>query len=133
VDETVEPGTTYLYRLSDLSLSGIERFHQPVSVTVPYTWGTPTVLHLEPVRPCPAGDDVTLSLSVPRDVDVKVSIHDIAGHIVRTLPPIKAQAGIRTATWDLADNQGRRVSPGLYIVRIQAGHEQATGRIVVAQ
>lgn len=133
VDEAVEPGTTYLYRLSDISLAGIERFHAPVRVTVPHTWGAPSVLHLEPVHPCPAAGEVTLSLSIPRDVEVRLSIHDLAGRVVRTLPAMHSQAGIYSQTWDLADNQGRRVSPGLYVVTVKAGDEEVTGRIVVAE
>jgi hypothetical protein len=133
VDEAVEPGTTYLYRLSDISLSGIERFHAPVRVSVPHTWGAPSILHLEPVHPCPAASEVTLSLSIPRDVEVRLSIHDIAGRVIRTLPAMHSQAGIYSLTWDLADNQGSRVSPGLYVVTVKAGNEEVTGRIVVAQ
>jgi hypothetical protein len=133
VDEAVEPGTTYLYKLSDISLSGVERFHAPVSVTVPHTWGAPSVLHLEPVRPCPAVGEVTLSLSLPMDGDVKLSIYDVAGRVVRTVPAMPGQAGIYTTTWDLTDNQGHRVSPGLYVVKVAAGDEEVSGRIVVAQ
>jgi hypothetical protein len=133
VDEAVEPGSTYLYRLSDISLSGVERFHAPVRVTVPQTWGTPTVLHLEPIHPSPAVGEVTFSLSIPGNVDVRLTIHDISGRVVRTLPTIRRQAGVYATTWDLADNQGRSVSPGVYVVTVRAGEEETTGRIVVVR
>jgi hypothetical protein len=133
IDGTVEPGTTYLYKLSDVSLAGIERFNAPVAVTVPSTWGTPSVLHLEPVRPCPAENEALLSLSLPEGVEARVSIYDVAGRKVRMLPSLNEPAGTYTMVWDLTDDSGAQVSPGLYFVRAQGGGTDLTRRIVVAR
>jgi len=133
VDSDVEPGTTYLYKLSDVSVSGIVRFHTPVSVTIPETWGVPTALHLEPIHPCPAKEGVSLTYSLPGGVDVAVSIFDLAGRRMRVLPTVSAEAGIHTTTWDLKDKNGSRVAPGLYLAKVRAGSEEVTGKIIVAQ
>ena len=133
VDGSVDPGTTYLYKLSDVSLSGVERFNAPVSVTVPANWGIPSVMHLEPVRPCPAHDEVTLSLSLPEETEVRVSIYDAAGRVVRTLPSFDEQAGTYSLSWDLTNNGGAQVSPGLYFARVQGAGIEITRQIIVVR
>jgi hypothetical protein len=132
-DGDVEPGSTYLYKLSDVSLSGVERFHTPVAVTVPHTWGTPSVLHLEPIRPCPAENEAQLSLSLPDDLEVRCTIYDVSGRTVRTLPTVAGTAGTFHLSWDLTNEAGARVTPGLYVVRVQAGEEKATRSVVVTR
>ena len=132
-DGEIEPGSTYLYKLSDVSVSGVERFHTPVAVSVPHTWGTPSVLHLEPIRPCPAEDEVHLSLSLPDDYEIRCTIYDVSGRTVRALSPVAGTAGACQVSWDLTNEAGSRVTPGLYVVRVQCGGEEATGRIVVTR
>ncbi|MCU0612667.1 MAG: hypothetical protein MUE60_12880 [Candidatus Eisenbacteria bacterium] len=131
VDRDVAAGTTYRYTLSDVSLSGIERFHSPVSVSVPTTWGAPTALHLEPARPCPSAGDVTLRYSVPVSGSISLTVFDVAGREVRRLLPESSNAGFHTLVWDLADNTGARVAPGLYVVRLAAGGRDVAARVVV--
>jgi hypothetical protein len=133
VDPSVEPGVTYLYKLSDISLSGIERFATPVTLTVPSNWGTPSVVHLEPVRPCPARDKVVFSLSLAGQTSVRVSIYDTTGRLVRHLPRLDKPGGIYSMSWDLTDNEGSLVSPGLYFARVQGAGSELTRRIVVAR
>ncbi len=132
-DRNVEPDTTCLYRLSDVSLSGVERFHSPISITIPGTWGAPSALHLEPVSPCPASSDVSIPFSLPGNTDAHIRIFDMAGRAVQSLQSAQGEAGTHAVTWDLTDSRGSRVSPGLYIVRLRAGNEEVSGRIVVVR
>jgi len=133
VDTNVRAGTTYFYTLSDVSLSGVERFHSPVSVPVPITWGAPTALHLEPARPCPSNGDVRLSYTVPTDGQLSLVVYDVAGREVRGLYAGAQNAGFHSRVWDLADDTGARVAPGLYVARLTAGGLETSTRIVVTR
>ncbi|MBN1424338.1 T9SS type A sorting domain-containing protein [Candidatus Fermentibacteria bacterium] len=132
VDGDIDAGTTYLYTLSDVSLSGIERFHAPVRVSVPRAWGAPTALRLEPAQPCPAAGDVTFRYSLPEDAPASLAIYDVSGRHVRTLRTT-AEAGFHAAVWDLADGANHRVGPGLYIARLSASGGESAVKVVVTR
>jgi hypothetical protein len=52
---------------------------------------------------------------------VTMRIHDAQGRTVRTLVDGVRPAGVGTVAWDGVSDQGVRVSPGLYICRLQQG------------
>jgi hypothetical protein len=133
LDTEVDAGTTYLYTLSDVSLTGIERAHSPVRVSVPTTWGAPTVLHLEPARPCPSAGEVTLRYSMPTAGPASLTVYDVLGRQVRELSTGSADAGFHTSVWDLVDDAGMRAAPGLYVVRLAAGGAETTARVVITR
>ena len=55
-----------------------------------------------------------------------VRIYDAAGRLVRTL------AG-RPATWDGRDTAGRRVAPGVYVLRVGVGGDEAETKLVLTR
>ena len=72
-----------------------------------------TALH---VWPNPACDMVNVSL--PENmIDSGLSIYDISGRLVRSLPSL--ESGI--FTWNGRDDSGREAPPGLYLARLEAG------------
>ena len=60
-----------------------------------------------------------------------VAVLDLAGRRLRQLARATARAGSNSMTWDMRDDDGRRVNPGLYFVRIAAGADQQVIRAVV--
>jgi len=71
-------------------------------------------------------------LAGPGDVPVRLVIYDLLGREVKTLvTEYKKQAGKYTAIWNATDNQGRRVSAGIYLYRIQAGDFIDTRKLVI--
>ena len=64
---------------------------------------------------------------------IKVLPHflDLQGRHVRTLAETALPAGPGSATWDLNDERGGRVPPGLYWVRLDTGAGRRTARVVV--
>lgn len=131
LDHDVEPGATYLYKLSDVSLSGVECFHTPMQLTVPETWGVPTALFLDGVRPSPAVHEAELTFSLPGTGPVSLHIYDLAGRQIARLFAGEMEAGVHHIRWNLLDHENARVSPGLYFARLAGAGEQVTTRIVV--
>lgn len=61
--------------------------------------------------------------------DLKLSVFDTQGRRVREIRD-SASSGQRTILWDGKDGQGRPLSSGVYLFRIESGGEAATGRVV---
>lgn|GEM_PF-5326293 len=66
--------------------------------------------------PNPFNPSTTLAYSVPRLVDVRLSIYDLLGRRVTVLVNQKVNAGNHTVTWDATS-----FSSGVYVAHIQAG------------
>ena len=64
--------------------------------------------------------------------DVNLVIYDLLGREVKTLvTEYKKQAGKYTASWNATDNQGRRVSAGIYLYRIHSGNFIDARKLVI--
>jgi len=82
--------------------------------------------------PNPARNATTLSWSMPRAGLASMVVVNVNGRVVATLHDGAATAGEHTTRWDLGDDFGARVAPGLYFVRLEStGQPERTTRIVV--
>ncbi|NNF05844.1 MAG: hypothetical protein HKN21_03725, partial [Candidatus Eisenbacteria bacterium] len=72
------------------------------------------------VMPNPARDGRAQIHYVPSsDVEkVAISIHDVAGQLVRTLDGSVYHGVDNLVVWDLTNNEGSQVAPGLFVARI---------------
>lgn len=77
--------------------------------------------------PNPAHGSITVAFSGARE-RVAMDIYSVDGRLVATL--VKP-AGARVVTWDLVDNAGRRVAPGIYLAEIEGRTKGTSGKIVV--
>ena len=78
--------------------------------------------------PNPAAREVTLALRWPAGVPVRAEVVDVLGRRVRALAEAHGAATLR---WDLADDAGRRVAPGLYVVRARGGGRELARTVIV--
>ncbi len=53
--------------------------------------------------------------------EIRLSIYNLAGQLVRVLRPETQQAGEHRLTWDGRDQQGRAVASGVYVYRLEVG------------
>lgn len=82
----------------------------------------PADVQFAPPRPTPAIGHVTLHYTLSTVARVSLAVFDAAGRRTRLLEPAQQQAADRyDVTWDGHDDDGRRVSPGLYIARLEVG------------
>lgn len=86
---------------------------------------------LAPPVPNPARATVRLSLSLVSAGLVRVEVFDSAGRRVRVLADANHPAGTMSLVWDLRDAAGRRVRPGLYLVRARLAATSRSCRLVV--
>jgi hypothetical protein len=64
---------------------------------------------------------------------VKVEIYNVKGQRIRTLLDGSLYGGHYTRIWDARDDQGWRVSAGVYFVRVKAGETISTRKVVVLE
>ncbi|MFN2371746.1 MAG: FlgD immunoglobulin-like domain containing protein, partial [Candidatus Krumholzibacteriia bacterium] len=87
---------------------------------------------LEVRRPV-SGRGAELRLLLPAAAQVTVDVHDLRGALVRRLHAGRLDGGERTLVWDGRDRGGRAAASGVYLVRLKAGQEVATGRVVLVR
>ncbi|MBN2564580.1 MAG: T9SS type A sorting domain-containing protein, partial [Candidatus Eisenbacteria bacterium] len=89
-------------------------------------------LSLEQNYPNPFNPVTTLAFSVPDGAErVTLTVHDVAGRLVRTLIDGQLPAGRAGAVWDGTDDRGLSLSSGVYFVRLSAGQDEAFRKVTL--
>ena len=79
------------------------------------------------------GASSRLELSLPGQADVSVDIHDARGARIRQLYTGSMGGGTRVMVWDGRNNSGQSVASGVYFVRMKAGRQTLTDRVVIVR
>jgi hypothetical protein len=90
----------------------------------------PGRLGLSGGAPSPFAGASRIVFTLATDTNVRLSVHDLAGRLVTTLVDGWRPAGVQAAVWD-GRNDGRPVGTGVYLLRLQAGSEVRSGKIVL--
>jgi FlgD Ig-like domain len=85
------------------------------------------------LSPNPAAGRVRISFALDRTERVSVTVYDVAGQKVRALNSGDLERGSHGLTWNGRDDQGRPVSGGAYLVRIEAGEHTMTRTITLVK
>jgi len=100
----------------------------------PATAAVPRTLELAAPRPNPARGLSQFAIGVPLEQNgaaLELAIYDLAGRLVRVITSGPARAGRSTASWDTRDAMGARIPGGVYLVRLRAGVQSCTRKVVV--
>lgn len=131
-DSYVVNGTTYWYKIADVDFNGIRSYHGPVSAVpngngtpVSQTNNAPTRFMLYQNYPNPFNPGTTIKFELPERASnlqkVDLRIFNSLGKQVRTLYSEPLAPGVYEIKWDGMDDQGNRLSSGIYLVRFKAG------------
>lgn len=135
VDNSVELGQTYYYKITATDFSGNES--QPsnevslVITSVEARSGIPKEFVLEQNYPNPFNPETTIRYQLPQAGHVELTIFNALGEKVRTLVDRREAAGSYQVRWDGRGDGGKAVSSGLYLYRIQTGHFVQTRKMLV--
>jgi hypothetical protein len=88
-------------------------------------------LGIAPNQPNPFNPETTIPYSVPWSADVKLTIYDAAGRLVRKLVDEHQNAGSRSVVWRGNDQAGQPVASGVYFCVLQAAEERRTLKLVL--
>jgi hypothetical protein len=81
------------------------------------------------VYPNPASQFVEFLLIAKKEVNAVLEICDIYGQLVRRM---EMHSG-NDLVWDLSGNDGKQVSPGVYLYRIMSGDRSSSGKIIITR
>ena len=82
--------------------------------------------------PNPFNPSTEIRFSLPRALPVRLTVHDLAGREVRVLADGEIMAaGQNGVSWDGRDQSGRQSPSGSYLVKLEAGDERSTQKIML--
>lgn len=116
VDESVELGKTYVYRLADVGINGQVTYHNEVTVTVEL----PNKFALEPNAPNPFNPETTIKFRLPVASRVSLKVYNILGQEIATLVDRTMDGGFHQAVWNGLNKYNQSVASGIYIYRLTA-------------
>lgn len=96
-------------------------------------WGAADAgeLRILPVRPNPMSLAGELVLELPEAQELRVTVHDAAGRVVRQLAEGLCPAGRQVVTWDARDDSGHLAPAGAYFIRVGTPHGVMSRRVVL--
>jgi hypothetical protein len=125
LDASTTVGSTYYYKIAAVDNGGnVGALSNEISLKatdVETIAGLPRDFSLEQNYPNPFNPSTQIGFSLPTTSFVRVAIYNVSGELIRTLVNDDMSAGVYRLTWNATDNEGRNVSSGVYIYRLQAG------------
>jgi hypothetical protein len=121
-DSTVEPGTTYFYRLEVLDRSGGSQLFGPVAAAAEPAGGARFAFALAPSAPgrsTPRACRDRVRAAAP--LAPRSRLFDAAGRSLRVLADGTFDAGEHVARWDGRNERGEAVASAVYFYRLDAG------------
>ena len=126
IDQQVQPGTGYSYRLSDVDYSGkINRGDVIKIVTAGQDHVIPDQFGLQKVYPNPFNPITTIRYGLTEEAHTTISIYNMRGQWVQTLLDHDQVAGIYSIRW-----QANNISSGLYFVCLESGDQTSFMKVM---
>lgn len=83
-------------------------------------------------HPNPFSSSTTIDFALSGSAYARLMVFDVEGRLVTTLVDDVLGPGMHTVEWNGSDLAGTRVSPGVYLVRLESGRETRSRKIVLA-
>lgn len=132
VDAAFDPNTTIYYKVSAWDVHENEsEFSLLTPQGVTGVGGGGVVAFLGQNAPNPFRSTTVIRFTLATPGRVSLNIYDQAGRLVRTLLDGHHAADSHQAKWDGRDNHGRRVSPGVYLYKLDSDRFVASRKLVV--
>lgn len=105
----------------------------PQSLFAYDNFDVPTTRLIHYLYPNPVNNQTTISYQLPFPSKVNLSIYDVQGRKIRTIINETHEPGIYEQVWDRKDNQGTKVTNGIYFYRLETNDESAVNKIVLVR
>lgn len=116
MDQSVEEGNTYYYRLGDISASGVLQMHEVIKVETQL----PNEFLLEQNYPNPFNANTIIPFKLPMSGMVHIAVYNMQGQLVANLVHDILQAGSHYVLWDGRNQRGQSVGNGIYLCRFES-------------
>jgi hypothetical protein len=114
--------------------SGADPAGEPPAVSRVETGGAlPRETRLAPNHPNPFNGGTRIGFSLSERSEVRITVLDAFGRTVNELVRAEKAPGVYAVEWDAADEAGRPVVSGLYLVRMTAGGRTETRKMLLVR
>ena len=111
--------------------SGLSRYLPDLSSAVSEKEIYPPQFAIIGSFPNPFNPSTTISFTMTRSGSAELAVYSMTGQKVRTLVSGPFSNGTHTVVWDGYDYSGKPVSSGVYLSRLTAGKQTATGKMLL--
>ncbi len=118
IDKYAKPGVTYDYRLTDIPYSPTYKSNAIILEDVQLQIKK-FILHEN--YPNPFNPSTRIAYELPSNTDVQMRIVDVRGRLVQSWTFQEQEAGYHETVWAGTDQNGKKVSAGLYMLTVQSG------------
>ncbi len=94
---------------------------------------SPVSFTLDQNHPNPFNPTTTISFTVEATGPVSLNIYSVTGQYITTLVDGNISPGSHTAVWNGTDSHGVKVSPGLYLYRLNAGNVSESRKMLLVK
>lgn len=91
-------------------------------------------VYLHANTPNPFNPSTTITFEITqRDESVRVllAVYDLRGRLVKTLMDADLAGGTYSLVWEGRDNSGRKMSSGVYFLRLRSGAESMMRKMIL--
>jgi len=85
------------------------------------------------VYPNPVKDQAQIEYSLKALGEVDLVVYDVMGRLVRSVVEGVVQVGVHRVSWDGKDRDGRKVSSGIYLVKLSSPDQSKMARLIVVR
>jgi outer membrane protein assembly factor BamB len=128
VDRSAIDGASYWYMVGAVRRDGSEIFAGPVEILAELP---STRIWLSPGTPNPFSRETTVEFAAPAGCTVGLGVYDLQGRLVRELHLGTSAGGSVSMRWDGVSGDGHRAASGVYLMRLSAGGEIFSRKIVL--
>ena len=88
-------------------------------------------LRISRVYPNPFNPDATIDIRLEKNSDIRLSVYNTNGRLVRVISEQFLRAGSHTFKWNGIDQNGKPAATGMYLIRLQNSTRQETRQAVL--
>ncbi|MFH1842512.1 MAG: FlgD immunoglobulin-like domain containing protein [bacterium] len=103
----------------------------PPGPDAPGETGLPLELRISAGLQNPFRHETGIRLELPSTLPVEIRVYDVSGRLIRRLHNSHLPPGIHDLAWDGRSDSGRRVASSVYLLRVRAGRQVKTSRVVL--
>lgn len=136
-DREIEANTRYYYWLESAEISNSNNFYGPVNVLTETNEDdvNPTIVEgltgINNVYPNPFSPNTEIAYKVRENSNVKISIYNLKGQLVRSLVNENKASGSHVVGWDGKDMQGKYCPSGVYFAKMETGIVNSYHKLVL--
>ena len=128
--KNIQNQKTYDYRIADVDYTGDKTYYSKIITGIRSGETLPVLFELKQNYPNPFNPVTTISYSLPKEAQTKLTIYSLTGELIVTLVDANQPSGIHRLIWNGKEQNGYSVGSGIYLLKLEADMYTQTRKIV---